>query len=157
MVDKLAISIASGLGAGYSPVAPGTAGSVVGVIIAILFILLFGLNIFSGFIYVLITAVIFAVGVWSAGRAEVIYGEKDCGKIVIDEIAGMLVTLYLVPFDWRWLLGGFLLFRLFDIVKPFPARRIDQRVKGGWGVMLDDFAAGIYANIGLQILVRVMH
>ncbi len=156
MVDKLAISIASGLGAGYSPVAPGTAGSVVGVIIAILFILLFGLNIFSGFIYALTTAVIFAIGVWSAGRAEVIYGEKDCGKIVIDEIAGMLVTLYLVPFDWRFLLAGFLLFRLFDIVKPFPARRIDQRVKGGWGVMLDDIAAGIYANISLQIFVRVM-
>jgi phosphatidylglycerophosphatase A len=154
MVDKLAISIASGLGSGYSPVAPGTAGSVVGVIIAILFITLSGLNIFSGFIYTLTTAVIFAIGVWSAGRAEVIYGEKDCGKIVIDEIAGMLVTLYLVPFDWRWLLAGFLLFRLFDIVKPFPARRIDQRVKGGWGVMLDDIAAGIYANISLQILVR---
>ena len=154
MVDKLAISIASGLGSGYSPVAPGTAGSVVGVIIAVLFIILSGLNIFSGLIYILLIAVIFAVGVWSAGRAEVIYGEKDCGKIVIDEIAGMLVTLYLVPFDWRWLLAGFLLFRLFDIVKPFPARRIDQRVEGGWGVMLDDIAAGIYANIGLQILVR---
>jgi phosphatidylglycerophosphatase A len=156
MVDKLAISIASGLGSGYSPVAPGTAGSVVGVIIAVLFILLSGLDIFSGFTYALMTAVIFAVGVWAAGRAEVIYGMKDCGKIVIDEIAGMLVTLYLVPFDWRWLLAGFLLFRLFDIVKPFPARRIDQRVKGGWGVMLDDIAAGIYANVSLQILVRVM-
>lgn len=156
MVDKFAISIASGLGAGYSPVAPGTAGSVVGVIVAILFIILSGLNIFSGLIYILLIAVIFAVGVWSAGRAEVIYGEKDCGKIVIDEIAGMLVTLYLIPFDWRWLLAGFLLFRLFDIVKPFPARRIDQRVEGGWGVMLDDIAAGIYANISLQILVWVM-
>jgi phosphatidylglycerophosphatase A len=154
MVDKLAISIASGLGSGYSPVAPGTAGSVVGVIIAILFVILSGLKIFSGYIYVLTTAVIFAAGVWSAGRAEVIYGEKDCGKIVIDEIAGMLVTLYLVPFDWRWLLAGFLFFRFFDIVKPFPARRIDQRVKGGWGVMLDDIAAGVYANISLQILVR---
>jgi phosphatidylglycerophosphatase A len=156
MVDKLAISIASGLGSGYSPVAPGTAGSVVGVIIAVLFIVLSGLNIFSGFTYAVTFAVIFAVGVWSAGRAEVIYGEKDCGKIVIDEIAGMLLTLYLVPFDWRWLLAGFLLFRLFDIVKPFPARRIDQRVKGGWGVMLDDIVAGVYANVSLQILVRVM-
>ncbi|MHB8173341.1 MAG: phosphatidylglycerophosphatase A family protein [Nitrospirota bacterium] len=155
MTDKIVIAIASGLGAGYFPFAPGTAGSAAGVLVAFLFIIFSGLNIFSGLIYALLTILVFAVGVWSAGRAEVIYGEKDCGKIVIDEIAGILVTLYLIPYDWRWLLAGFILFRLFDITKPFPARRIDQRVKGGWGVMLDDVAAGIYANIALRILVRV--
>ncbi len=155
MANKIVIAIASGLGAGYSPVAPGTAGSVVGVIIAFLLAALSGLGSFSGTTYALLTVFIFFVGVWAAGRAEVIYGQKDCGRIVIDEIAGMLVTLYLIPFDWRWLIAGFFLFRLFDITKPFPARTIDRRMGGGWGVMLDDIAAGIYANIALRIIVRL--
>ncbi len=155
MADKIVIAIASGLGAGYSPVAPGTAGSVVGVGIAVLLAVFSGLGSFSGTIYALFAVFVFFAGVWSAGRAEVIYGQKDCGKIVIDEIAGMLVTLYLIPFDWRWLAAGFLLFRFFDITKPFPARTIDRRMGGGWGVMLDDIAAGIYANIALRIIVRL--
>ncbi len=155
MADKIVIAIASGLGAGYSPVAPGTAGSVVGAGIAVLPAVISGHSSFSGTIYTLLTVFIFFAGVWAAGRAEVIYNEKDCGKIVIDEIAGMLVTLYLIPFNWRWLAAGFFLFRLFDITKPFPARTIDRRVGGGWGVMLDDIAAGIYANIALRIIVRL--
>ncbi len=155
MADKIVIAVASGLWAGYSPVAPGTAGSIVGAVIAFLFAAFLGLGSFAGTAYSLLTVLTFFVGVWAAGRAEVIYGQKDCGKIVIDEIAGMFVTLYLIPFDWRWIAAGFFLFRFFDITKPFPARTIDQRMKGGWGVMLDDIAAGIYANIALRIIVRL--
>lgn len=144
MRDKTAITIASGLGLGYSPVAPGTAGSLLGLPLAYLFA---GTGLYW---YAVLTLLVFAVGVWAAGRAEVIYGQKDCGKIVIDEVAGMLVTMYTLPVNARYLILGFFLFRFFDIVKPFPARRIDQRMGGGLGVMLDDIAAAVYANLCLQ-------
>lgn len=146
MRDKTAITIASGLGLGYSPIAPGTAGSLLGLPLAYLFA---GMG---AVWYAALTLLVFVVGVWAAGRAEVIYGQKDCGRIVIDEVAGMLITMFMLPVSPAYLLAGFLVFRFFDIVKPFPARRIDQRMGGGLGVMLDDVFAAIYANICLQAL-----
>jgi phosphatidylglycerophosphatase A len=156
MSNKTIILIASGLGTGYSPVASGTAGSLLGLLVAFLFAYMSGGGpgvLGSGW-YLLMAGALLAVGVWAAGRAEEIYGQKDCGKIVIDEVVGMLLTLYLLPPTWLYFVLGFFLFRFFDIIKPFPARRIDMNVKGGLGVMFDDVAAAVYANLCLQ-LVRV--
>ena len=146
MTKWTVIIIASGLGLGYSPVASGTAGSLLGLPLAYLFVRL------GGPWYPALTLALFAVGVWASGRAETIYGQKDCGKIVIDEVVGMLITLYLVPPTWQYYTAGFFLFRFFDIVKPYPAGTIDRKGWGGPGVMLDDVFAAIYANLCLQAI-----
>lgn len=151
-MQKFILAISSGLGLGYSPVAPGTAGSVLGVVIALAYSRLGGHEVISGPAYLAICVLVTIVGVWAAGRAEAIYGQKDCGKIVIDEVAGMLITMYLLPATPLYLFAGFLVFRFFDIVKPFPARRIDQNVKGGLGVMLDDVVAGVYSCLCLHVI-----
>jgi len=142
----LVITIATGFGLGYSPVAPGTAGSVLG--LALGYILMrMGVAWHVG-----LTAIIFVVGVWAAGEAEALFGQKDSGKIVVDEVVGMSLSLLLMPATALYLVAGFAFFRFFDILKPFPVNRIDRKVGGGFGVMLDDVAAGIYANIGLRAL-----
>jgi phosphatidylglycerophosphatase A len=145
--DAAVLTVASGLGAGYAPVAPGTAGSLLGLLLAYL---LSGLTGLGGFWYPAVTVLLFLSGILVSGHAETIYGEKDCGKIVIDEVAGMLITLYLMPASPLYFALGFMFFRLFDITKPFPARGIDRGVKGGLGVMLDDVVAAIYANLCLH-------
>jgi phosphatidylglycerophosphatase A len=140
----LAVAVGTGLGSGFSPVAPGTAGSAVGVA---LFTLLApaGPAAIAAAILVL-----FPVGVWAAGVCGERYGHHDHGRIVIDEVVGQLVTLATFPASPGWLLAGFLLFRLADIVKPPPARRIDRTWRTAWGVMTDDLVAGVYANLALQ-------
>ena len=143
--------LASGFGAGYAPQAPGTAGSVVGLGLA------FVLQWASGgnwLLYLIITVFLSLLAVPVSTKAERLYGKKDCPKIVIDEIAGILVTFLVVPLTWYTALIGFMLFRLFDIWKPFPARLLQDRLPGGWGVVGDDVMAGIYANIVLQALTR---
>ncbi len=157
MHKKITIAIATALGSGYSPVAPGTAGSVVGLALAFIFARAGGMDTLAGPGYILLMASLFVVGTFASGRAEVIFGQKDCGKIVIDEVVGMLLTVYLMPATWLYLITGFFAFRVFDILKPFPARRIDERLGGGLGVMLDDVAAAIYANICLHGLKAVLH
>ena len=97
-------------------------------------------------------ALICAIGVWAANRVEADSKIVDPSFVVIDEVAGQLITLFLIPFSWIYLLAGFLLFRAFDILKPFPARRAEE-LPGGWGIMLDDIFAGIYANLFLQLTV----
>lgn len=97
-----------------------------------------------------VTAFITALGVWSATQVEPGWG-KDDKKVVIDEVAGMCLTLVAVPVTWQTLLAGLVLFRFFDIAKPLFIRRV-EKMKGGWGVMLDDVVAGLYANICLQVL-----
>ncbi|MFQ5432067.1 MAG: phosphatidylglycerophosphatase A [Nitrospinota bacterium] len=136
------LAIATGFGSGYCPIASGTAGSVVGVAI---FILIHDL---SWPLYLVITVAVVAVGIPISTRAEKIYGEKDCGKIVIDEIAGQLVALFAVPLTVPAVAAGFLLFRLFDIVKP-GFRRL-EKIQGGAGIMIDDVLAGLMALIVLQ-------
>jgi phosphatidylglycerophosphatase A len=140
--------------AGFVPFAPGTAGSVVGLIVA--------WAIFGGFwqvpwlIAVPAFAVLFIFACWISGRAEEIFNQPDSSKIVIDEVLGMVATMFQNPVDLGHLIAGFALFRLFDIIKPFPAGLIDRRVRGGAGVMLDDLAAAIYANIVLRLMVRLV-
>jgi len=107
-------------------------------------------------IFIAILAAAYVPACRIAGRAEQIFGEHDSSKIVLDEVLGMIATMYLNPLGWPWLLGGFVLFRIFDIIKPFPASLIDRKMPGGPGVMLDDLFSGIYANIVLRILTHVL-
>jgi phosphatidylglycerophosphatase A len=136
--------IAQGAYAGRFPVVPGTAGTLVGVLFQL------GIRNSHPVIYLTITILLCIVGTWSSGRAEIILGKKDSPSIVIDEIAGFLIAMFMVPKGWGYLAGGFLLFRLFDITKPWPLRGL-QSVNGGLGVMVDDIGAGIYTNILLQL------
>ena len=139
-------------GAGYFPFAPGTVGSLVGVVVVA------GLRQLplphAALLPALIAAslVVLALGVWAAGEAESFFGRKDPGQVVIDEVAGQMVTLLWMPHaNWKWLVGGFMLFRAFDIVKPFPARQA-ERIPRGWGIMLDDVVAGLYALMILTVI-----
>ncbi len=138
--------IAQGAYAGRSPFAPGTAGTLVGVL---LYPWMKGL---SPGVYAVFCLLLFAIGTWAAGRAEELLGKKDHSSIVIDEIAGYMVSMFLVPPAWGFLIAGFFLFRFFDIVKPYPLNRL-QDIRGGLGVMLDDIGAGVYTNIVLQTVI----
>ncbi len=149
---NLVLFAATGAGSGYSPVAPGTAGSAVGLL---LWAGVRGLPIGA---YLAVVAAVTLVGVWSSGRAEKIFATKDDGRITIDEVAGMLLSLAWLPAGtpWLWAGGvGFLLFRLFDIIKPPPARAAEA-LGGGWGVMTDDLVAALYANACGQVLWRLL-
>jgi phosphatidylglycerophosphatase A len=130
--------------AGYFPIAPGTFASLITLAIIWFFI--------PPFFYILLPVGIglFFLSVWLATRGEEFFG-KDGSPIVIDEVAGMVISLIFVSKDIRSFAGAFLLFRLFDIIKPPPARSV-ERLKGGWGVTLDDVIAGIYANLSLHLI-----
>jgi phosphatidylglycerophosphatase A len=144
--------IASGFGSGFSPVAPGTAGSLVGVLLAWLFHLFFSeydFPIYTAFFFIFCFLFI-SFGIISTTNLEAEWGH-DSPKFVIDEIAGMLISLMFVPFAWNAVLIAFVLFRFFDILKPFGIRSLEN-VHGGWGVMLDDLLAGAYANILLHVI-----
>ncbi len=206
---SLALAIATALGVGYAPTAPGTFGSLVGVVTAMLTSLFFlrphsvgdlfsrqrladrtlidhhflvpGADIHDSMLVVPVTCAIFLVlflafvGVWSAGKAADFAGIKDPQFVVIDEVAGQHITLILplIPLampnlsahmdfseyaiysalsmlNWRYLVAGFVLFRLFDIWKPFPIRNL-EKLRGGWGIMADDWLAGVYAAILLKV------
>jgi len=135
-------------GSGYAPFASGTFGTLA----AIPFYL--ALAQLSLPLYLLTLTAFFFLACWVSGKAEIIFNEKDSGKIVIDEVVGYLVTMAAIPFAWRYIIAGFFLFRLFDIVKPPPARWFDQKVKNGYGVVLDDVAAGVYAWLCLLLMAR---
>lgn len=150
----LIVFLATGAGSGYSPFAPGTAGSVVGLVLT--YFLCAAAWMRAPAVFVIGFAVVFAASCWIAGQAELIFAEHDSSKIVLDEVLGMIATMYLHPMRWEYLLAGFLLFRIMDIIKPFPASLIDRRMPGGPGVMLDDLFAGIYANILLYALRLVL-
>ena len=140
--------VATGLGVGYAPLAPGTVGSLLGLALFALLHLIAGPPAaLAG------TLVVTAAGFWSAGTAERHFGRSDPGHVVIDEVAGQMLTLLVLPFGAGVAAAGFLLFRLFDILKPFPVRRLEG-LPGGSGIMADDLMAGIYANLVLQALVR---
>lgn len=141
--NRFIIWVATGGGTGYSPIAPGTCGSIVG-----LFLFL-PLALLPLTLYGLVLAGIIALGVWSAGEAEVLLASKDASCIVIDEIAGILLAYMAVPMSVAPLLVGLVLFRLFDIIKPVPRLEV---IPGGWGVMLDDLLAGLLAQAGVRLL-----
>jgi phosphatidylglycerophosphatase A len=133
---------------GYCPIAPGTAGSVVTVVLVWFFV--------PDKIYFLfpLTLILFIISVWSASEAEKIYGE-DGKEIVIDEGVGMLISLLFLPKKFWLFVFSFFLFRFFDIIKLPPAKKFEN-LKSGWGVTMDDVVAGIYANIVLQIILLII-
>ncbi len=138
--------LAFGFGAGTSPVAPGTLGTLVAIP---LFLVFQGLSLVA---YLGITVILFLVGIWICDRTSRDLGARDPGGIVWDEIVGYLITMISAPAGWGWMVAGFVFFRFFDILKPWPIGLIDRRVKGGIGIMLDDALAGIYGLLALQLL-----
>lgn len=146
----LAVWIATVAGAGYFPVAPGTVGSAVGAALVALLWWQVPARAEQALILAAAIVAVFFLGVWAATEAEKHFERTDPGTVVIDEVAGQFATLLLAPhYNWKWLLGGFLLFRIFDIIKPFPARRA-ERLPGGWGIMTDDVIAGLYGLVVMQ-------
>lgn len=143
--DSIVLFIAQGAYSGRAPIAPGTAGTLVGILLYLL------VRDLGALWYGAMCAVVIMIGTWAAGQAERIFGAKDHSSIVIDEIAGYLVAMLLVPGTWQYIAAAFFLFRAFDIVKPFPLRRLEH-LPGGIGVMLDDIGAGVYTNIVLQVV-----
>ena len=148
ITDRLALVVATVGGVGYSPVAPGTAGSLVAV--AILW-----LAPFSRFGLIAYFIVVTLVGVWAAHRAEGLIGGKDPGAIVIDEVAGMTLSVLALPLTPAVLVIAFVLFRVFDVVKPPPARG-SQSLRGGVGVVVDDLIAGLYTLAVVGVLSGVL-
>ena len=142
--------LATGFGVGFSPIAPGTLGTLVAIPIY------YFLSNISSPIYELTLIGFFFLSVWISENAEISFGKKDDQRIVIDEIMGFLITTLWVPKTILFIIIGFFLFRFFDIVKPYPIRRLEKKLKGGYGVVLDDVVAGIYANIVLQVIGLIM-
>lgn len=138
--------LAFGLGSGLAPVAPGTAGTVVGVG---LYWLISDLSLLS---YSIVLLVVCIAGIWICGRTSDDLKVHDHSGIVWDEIAGYLVTMIAAPGGWVWMLLGFALFRFFDVLKPWPIGLLDRKVSGGFGIMLDDIVAGLFALIILQLI-----
>jgi phosphatidylglycerophosphatase A len=145
---RCVVLLATGCYAGYVPIAPGTLGTLVAVPLGYLLSLLGPLE------GVLFIAAFAALAVWVSGEGEKVFQSKDPGLIVIDEMAGLLVTLFLISWSWKNVVTGFFLFRLMDIVKPFPIRRLESKWPGGWGVVGDDVLAGVYANVILRFATR---
>jgi phosphatidylglycerophosphatase A len=141
----LILFLASGFGSGYSPVIPGTAGTLVA--IPVFFIL----SAIPSPVYEITVLAFFFLSVWISDRAQKYWRVKDDRRIVIDEIMGFLITMLWLPRGLISVILGFFLFRFFDIVKPPPIRRL-ERIKGGYGIVLDDVLAGVYANIVLHLL-----
>ena len=150
LLRRIGVFVATCAYVGYAPVAPGTFGSAI------------GLAVFSAVrqqgsttVEAVAIVVVAAVGMWSATEAEHHFGRIDPGPVVIDEVIGMLVTLAFVPVNITGAIVAFLVFRLLDVVKPWPARRLEH-LPGGFGVVLDDMMAGVYGNLVMWGLVRLM-
>lgn len=144
----LARLLATTLGTGYAPVAPGTAGAL------FILVLYFFATPVSPVIFLAVILALFFVGTWAATETEKDYGH-DASQINIDEVVGMLITLFLVEKSLTSMIIGFALFRFFDIVKPFPVNKM-QDLPRGWGVMMDDVIAGIFSNILLHLTMFVI-
>jgi len=147
-LDPLSTVVATGLGTGFAPIAPGTFGSALGLG---LFWAAHRLPAWA----LVVGAVAIALGGVAAGdRLARRMGIEDPGRVVIDEVAGMWVTLLFLPFGWRTALVGFLAYRVMDVVKPWPARQMED-LPGGWGIMADDLMAGVYANLLVRVALFV--
>lgn len=151
-IDYAALAIAT-FGVGYLPLIPGTFGSMVGVVIFLL--------LQSWPLQLLFIAIIVVLGVWAASQTERLLGLKDPGRVVVDEVAGQMISLLPLSFlaadgPWLvWVIVSFNLFRLFDIFKPYPARRFEA-LPGGFGIMADDLVAGIYGAIGTALCITIL-
>jgi phosphatidylglycerophosphatase A len=149
--QKAIIFFATGGLIGFSPVAPGTFGSLAALPICLL---ISSMPIAPALIFV---AALIMFSTWIAHAAEKLAAQKDPKQVVVDEICGMALALFALPFTPFFILGGFALFRVFDILKPFPIRWVDKKVPGGLGIMLDDIIAGIFANGALRLVVYLFN
>ena len=148
---RLVLVLGTGFGAGYTPGAPGTAGSLVGLAIGL------GLAVspLDATAIATVTAVVCIAGFPICASAARCLGDPDPPAVVWDEIAGMLVALLALPPGWYWWVAAFGLFRAFDMLKPWPIGWLDRRVRGGTGIMLDDLVAGAFAWTAVQALARI--
>ena len=137
LLKKIAYIFATGLGSGYTPIAPGTAGSLIALVIYILVPM-------GNFVWLSICVLVFFIGIWASKIVEVKHG-KDPGLVVIDEFVGQWLSLLFLPRIIPVFIAAFILFRVLDIFKPFPANDA-QKLPHGWGIMADDVIAGIYTN-----------
>jgi len=142
--------LALGFGSGLSPKAPGTAGTVAAIPVYLLIVALG-----NDYLYAVITLLVIGTGFWICGFTERKLGAHDHASIVWDEIAGFLITMFLAPITWWSVLAGFLFFRVFDILKPYPVSWFDAHLQGGFGTMIDDVMAGVYAWFAMQIFLFV--
>lgn len=142
--------IAFGFGSGAAPKAPGTAGSLVAVAPYL------PLSALPVAVYGLVLLGSFGLGIWLCGKTAADIKVHDHGGIVWDEFVGMWLTLFMAPQGWLWIVVGFCLFRIFDIVKPWPIKWVDKQIKGGLGIMLDDVLAGIMAALCIQAAVMLI-
>ena len=158
LTDWFAVLIATGLGSGLIPFAPGTWGSILGLLIAYGLIEFFGSDALLLQNLLIVAGVVSAaLGLWASNRAEKIFDRKDASQIVVDEVCGQIISfVFIAPYiarlgaNWRWwMIAGFALFRACDIFKPYPIDRL-QELTGGIGVMIDDVLAGIYAAVSLS-------
>ena len=148
-MERLILILASGFGAGFSPFAPGTVGTLFAIPVALVFSLL------PSPLHELTLITFCFLSFWIADKAQSHWGRADDPRIVIDEIVGFLLTMLWLPTTVGWIIAGFFVFRFFDILKPFPIRRL-EKVRGGFGVVLDDVLAGIYGNIVLHLIRIIM-
>lgn len=150
-MTRVAVLLATACGVGYTPVAPGTAGSAVGVLLFLV------VRDWPFWAVTILGAAIITGGIWAGGRAAAHFGREDPGPVVIDEVAGQLVTCAAAGASGGAgaLVAGFLLFRAFDIFKPWPVRRLES-LPGGLGIMADDLMAGVYGYVTLLALVSVV-
>lgn len=145
MLRAATLFVATGAYTGFFPIAPGTVGSALAILMDR------GLRAMgSDLLYGAVILAVCVAGGMASEVAEKHFARKDPSYVVVDEVAGMLVSLYLIPVSWIGLLVGFLLFRLLDIIKPFPCRRA-ERLRGGLGIMADDVIAGVYVNLLLRL------
>jgi phosphatidylglycerophosphatase A len=148
--DKVAVILSVWFGAGLLPGMPGTFGTVGAVP---LYFIIVGLGAWSKIISM---AIIVGAAIWSSWRAQMILDRGDAGEIVIDEVAGFLLTTIFFPFTWLTLVAGFCLFRFFDVLKPPPIKKLEGITRGGLGIVLDDLLAGVYALVCVGVLVYVL-
>ena len=149
-MTRLAVFVATVGYCGYFPIAPGTVGSAAGLVFYLIVWWTQSPAVELGLIVGL-----FAAGVWAGTITERYFGGIDPGPIVMDEVVGMLITLAFIPVGWSAALAGFVLFRLFDVFKPYPAGRFEE-LHGGLGVMADDAMAAVYANITLRLVMWLL-
>jgi phosphatidylglycerophosphatase A len=144
--SSVIMCLATGCFVGNIPFAPGTFGSIAGLLLCFLF------SAINPSIAIIGTLLLIISAIWIADKAEKIIGTQDPGCIVLDEIAGIAVTLAGLPFTFTYVAAGFFIFRILDILKPFPIRTLERKFSGGAGIVLDDVAAGIIGNIVLRIV-----
>ncbi|NUR56630.1 MAG: phosphatidylglycerophosphatase A [Acidobacteria bacterium] len=149
-MTRFAVFLATVAYCGYFPIAPGTIGSAAGLIV---YLLVWWTQ--SSALEVALIVAVFIAGAWAGTVAERYFGGIDPGPVVIDEVLGMLITLAFIRVGWPGALAGFVLFRIFDVIKPFPANRL-ERLHGGVGVMADDAMAAVYANLSLRLLIWLL-